>query len=171
MKAIKRVKEDLPEIKVLFLGKYYPLSIKEDLQDYINKNNLTNHIELKDPVPYKEVAKYYQLSKIGLVLLKKVKTFEVSMPIKIFEYMAYGLPIIVSDFGHMKDYIENDSCGITVSPDNTKYIAAAVSLLLQDRDLYNKFSENGLKASLTKYRWEMEFDKLLTYYKKALDDR
>ena len=93
------------------------------------------------------------------------------MPIKVFEYMAFGLPIIGSDFGHIKDYIEKDSCGITVSPDDTQAITAAVLLLLEDRDLYQKFSENGLKASMTKYRWEMEFDKLLEYYKIALDDR
>ncbi|MCP4883398.1 MAG: glycosyltransferase family 4 protein [Flavobacteriales bacterium] len=171
LKAVNSIKETLPEIKVLILGKYYPLSLKEDLYDYINKNNLQDHIELKNAVPYNEVAKYYQLSKIGLVLLKKVKTFEVSMPIKIFEYMAFGLPIIGSDFGHIKDYIEKDSCGITVSPDDTESIGAAVLSLLKDHDLYQKLSENGLKASLTKYRWELEFDKLLEYYKKALNDR
>jgi len=171
LKAVNRVKEELPEIKVLILGKYYPLSVKDDLQDYINNNNLTNHIELKDAVPYNEVAKYYQLSKVGLVLWKKVKTFEICMPIKVFEYMAFGLPIIGSDFGHIKDYIEKDSCGITVSPDDTEAIGVAVLSLLKDHDLYQKLSENGLKASLTKYRWELEFDKLLEYYKKALDDR
>jgi len=171
LKAVKRIKETLPQIKVLLMGKYYPLSIKEDLQDYINKNNLSNHIELRDAVPYKEVARYYQLSKVGLVLWKKVKTFEMCMPIKVFEYMAFGLPIIGSDFGHIKDYIKKDSCGITVSPEDTQSIASAILLLLKDHDLYQKYSENGLRASLIKYRWELEFDKLLEYYKKALDDR
>ena len=171
LKAVNRIKETLPEIKVLLLGKYYPLSIKDELQDYVNRENLTNNIELRDAVPYKEVAKYYQLSKVGLVFWKKVKTFEMSMPIKVFEYMAFGLPIIGSDFGHIKDYIEKDSCGITVSPDDTEAITAAVQLLLKNHNLYQKYSENGLRASTTKYRWEMEFDKLLEYYKIALDDR
>jgi len=67
--------------------------------------------------------------------------------------------------------IEKESCGITVSPDDTEAIGVAVLSLLKDHDLYQKLSENGLKASLTKYRWELEFDKLLEYYKKALDDR
>ena len=171
LKAVNRVKEEIPGIKALLLGKYYPSSIKEQLLDYINTNNLHNHIVLKEAVPYKEVGEYYRLSKIGLVLLKKVKTFEVSMPIKIFEYMAFGLPIIGSDFGHMKDYIEKDSCGISVSPVDTEAISAAIVLLLKDYDLYQRCSENGLRATLTKYRWELEFDKLLEYYKKALDDR
>jgi len=93
------------------------------------------------------------------------------MPIKIFEYMAFGLPIIGSDFGHMRDYIQKEKCGITVAPDDTKAIADAILLLMTNHDLYNKYSENGRRAALTKYKWEFEFNKLLAYYKKALDER
>lgn len=171
MKAVNSLKEVLPKIKVLLMGNYYPLSLKDELQDFIDKNNLNDLVELKNAVPYKEVAQYYHLSKIGLVLLQKVKTFEISMPIKIFEYMAFGLPIIGSDFGHMRDYIQKEKCGITVAPDDTKAIADAILLLMTNHDLYNKYSENGRRAALTKYKWEFEFNKLLAYYKKALDER
>ena len=123
-----------------------------------------------DAVPYKEVARYYELSKVGLVLLQRVKTFEISMPIKIFEYMAFGLPIIGSDFGHMKDYIEKESCGITVAPNDTKAIADAALRILNDKDLYMIYSENGKRAAHNKYRWELEFNKLLQFYNKALDE-
>jgi glycosyltransferase involved in cell wall biosynthesis len=171
LKAVNIIKEELPNIKVLFLGNYFPISIKDELQTFININNLNDLVELKDAVPYQEVAHYYSLSKIGLVLLQRVKTFEISMPIKIFEYMAFGLPVIGSDFGHMKDYIQKDACGITVDPQDTAAIADAVLSLMNNHDLYQKYSENGRRAALTKYKWEFEFDKLLMYYKKALDDR
>ena len=171
VKAVNMVKEELPNIKVLFLGNYFPISFKDELQTFINKNNLNDLVELKDAVPYKEVAHYYSLSKIGLVLLQRVKTFEISMPIKIFEYMAFGLPVIGSNFGHMKAYIQKDSCGITVPPDNSRAIADAILSLMKNDDLYQFYSNNGRQASLTKYKWEFEFNKLLLYYKKALDDR
>jgi glycosyltransferase involved in cell wall biosynthesis len=93
------------------------------------------------------------------------------MPIKIFEYMSFGLPIIASNFGHMKDYIQNDSCGTLVDPTNADEIAAVMTELLSNRAIYQRFSENGRKAAMQKYRWELEFEKLLNYYKKALNER
>ncbi len=171
LKAVNLLKEELPNIKVLLLGNYFPASLKDELQGFVNKNKLDHLVELKDAVPYKEVAHYYSLSKIGLVLLQKTKTFEISMPIKIFEYMAFGLPVIGSDFGHMKDYIQKDQCGISVDPNDSKAIAEAILSLMNNHELYKKFSDNGRQAALTKYKWEFEFNKLLGYYKKALDER
>lgn len=171
IKAIKKAKEAVPEIKALFIGNYYPSFLKGQMTDLLIKEDLIENIELHDAVPYREVAEFYNKSKIGLVLLQKVKTFEVSMPIKIFEYMAFGLPVIGSDFGHMKDYIERDLCGIAVVPDDTEGIARAIVTVLKDEKLYLKYSENGRIAAKSKYRWELEFEKLLGHYKTALDAR
>ena len=171
IKAIKKTKEDLPKIKALFIGNYFPSSLKEQMTDLLVKEDLIGNIKLHDAVPYREVAEFYNKSKIGLVLLQKVKTFEVSMPIKIFEYMAFGLPVIGSDFGHMKDYIQRDRCGIAVAPDDPEAIARATTTILKDEKLYMNFSQNGKEAAMSKYRWEMEFEKLLSYYKTALDAR
>ena len=170
LKAVKMIKITYPEIKALLLGNYFPLRLKDELQEFIDTNDLGKQVELMDAVPYKEVARYYELSKVGLVLLQRVKTFEISMPIKIFEYMAFGLPIIGSDFGHMKDYIEKESCGITVAPNDTKAIADAALRILNDKDLYMIYSENGKRAAHNKYRWELEFNKLLQFYNMALDE-
>ena len=170
-KAIKKAREQFPEIKALFLGNYYPLSIKDQLSDMLKKEGLADNIILHEAVPYQRVADYYNKSKIGLVLLQKVKTFEVSMPIKIFEYMAFGLPIIGSNFGHMKDYIQRDKCGIAVKPNDTESISRAIVKILKDEELYMKYSKNGRMAAKSKYRWELEFKKLIGYYKTALDAR
>ena len=171
VKAVKKVREEIPEIKALFLGNCYPPEFKERLRSFIDSHNLSHHIELAEAVPYRQVAHYYQLSKIGLVLLQRVKTFEISMPIKLFEYMAHGLPVIGSDFGHMKTYIQNDDCGIAVDPKDTEAIAKAVVDLLTNHELYARYSDNGKRASREKYRWEMEFEKLMSYYNKALNAR
>jgi len=171
IKAIKSSKAYYPEIKALFLGNYYPSSLKNELSDLLKTESLNENITLHDAVPYRKVADYYNKSKIGLVLLQKVKTFEVSMPIKIFEYMAFGLPIIGSDFGHMKDYIERDACGIAVTPNDTEAISRAIVKMLKDEELWMKYSENGRNAAKSKYRWDLELEKLIGYYKTALDAR
>ena len=170
LKAVKLIQKELPQIKVLFLGNYFPSALQDDMLKYLKENGLVDAVVLKNAVPYKEVARYYRASKIGLVVLHKVKTFEISMPIKLFEYMAFGLPVIGSDFGHIKDYIRKDNCGITVAPNDHTAIAKAAIRMLKDPDLYEQYSTNGRRASQEKYRWEIEFEKLVVYYNKALNE-
>lgn len=171
LKATKTAIEKTPTIQVVFLGKYSPLSLKEELQSYIDKNDLKKNITLLDHVNYSQVSNYYNQSKIGIVTLLQSKTFEVSMPIKIFEYMAFGLPIIGSNFGHIKEYILKENCGIVVNPNNTKEIAFAMIEILTNIDKYKLYSENGRTATLNKFKWEIEFQRLLDFYKKALNER
>ncbi len=171
LEATEIVRKKIPSIKVVLLGKYSPETLKKDLQDYIHINGLQMNIELLSEVNYSEVSKYYNKSKIGLVTLLRSKTFEISMPIKVFEYMAFGLPIIGSNFGHIKNYIEKENCGITVNPDNPENIATAMIELLTNKKKYEMYSKNGRRATLTKFKWDIEFNRLLGFYTKALYER
>jgi glycosyltransferase involved in cell wall biosynthesis len=171
IKATEIALKKMPNIKVVLLGKYSPATLKKDLQDYININKLQKNVELLSEVSYSEVSKFYNKSKIGLVTLLRSRTFEISMPIKVFEYMAFGLPIIGSNFGHIKKYIEKENCGITVDPDNPENIANAMIELLTNEKKYEIYSKNGRRATLAKYKWDIEFNRLLDFYTKALYER
>lgn len=171
LKALKKARIKKEDIQLAFLGNYYPPGLKQEMRAYLEKNDLTQNVHLLDAVPYRQVADYYEQSRIGLALLQPVKTFEVSLPIKLFEYMMFGLPVIGSDFGHIKKYVRQDRCGVLVAPDDTDQIARAMTDLLSSRKLYDQYSENGRKAAKSKYRWEGEFKKLTEHYKRALDGR
>ena len=171
LEATLLAKEKMPTIKVAFVGTYSPNNLKNELSGFILNNNLEENIILHSAVDYNKISEFYNKSKVGLVTLFPNKTFEISMPIKIFEYMAFGLPIIGSNFGHIKEYIEEDNCGIIVNSLDSIEISNAMIELLTDRKKYDLYSNNGRKATLKKYRWDFEFDRLIGYYTKLLNER
>lgn len=171
LEATKIVVKTKPKIKVVFVGRYSPDSLKFKMQNFIENNNLTNNVELFSFVNYTEISDFYNKSKVGLITWLPVKALSIKMPIKIFEYMAFGLPIIGSNFGHIKEYVVKENCGIVVNPNNTKEIAHAMIEILSNIDKYKFYSENGRTATLNKFKWEIEFQRLLDFYKKALNER
>ncbi|MET2985800.1 glycosyltransferase family 4 protein [Aureibaculum conchae] len=171
IEAIKIAKKTIPNITLVFVGRYSPENLKQKLQNFIDSNNLKNNVQLFPFVNYKAVSNFYNSSKVGLIAWLPKKALTIKMPIKIFEYMAFGLPIIGSNFGHINNYIEGDNCGVTVNPDNPNEIAEAMVNLLTNKQKYNEFSENGRKVTLQKYKWELELNRLIGFYNKALDDR
>jgi len=102
--------------------------------------------------------------KVGLLLLHPHKSFQNAYPVKLFEYMAAGLPVVCSNFSLWEQMLEEDRFGESCNPLIVHEIATKVKLLLSDKELWTQYSEKGKTAVQEKYHWEKESDKLLKVY-------
>lgn len=115
-------------------------------------------------VTHNEVYNVYNQSRVGLVLLHPTPSFVASYPVKLFEYMSAGLPIVASDFPLWRQIIEDAECGMLVDPLNLDQVAEAITYLLDNPQQAEEMGRNGYKAVCTKYNWQSEFDKLNDFY-------
>jgi len=162
--AVSKCKIELPEIKLLLLGKVCNNDFNNKIIRTIHEYNLTTNIEFKNWVPYSEVENYLSKSKVGMVILLPIPKFFKNIPIKQFEYMAFGLPVIGSDLPPITQFVKPVNAGILVDPTNIQNISDAIIRLLTDIDTYNKMSKNALKAAKEKYNWKFEEKKYLKLF-------
>lgn len=114
----------------------------------------------------KNVYQLMNSSVAGLVILHPLQSYIDSLPIKMFEYMSSGIPVICSDFEIWKSIVEQERCGICVNPLNVKEISDAMNFLLNNTEKSKLMGINGKKAVLEKYNWQVEEKKLLELYYK-----
>lgn len=114
----------------------------------------------------REVNELYSRAVVGLCTLKYNKNIYNAFPIKLFEYMAAGIPVVCSDFPLWKKIVKEENCGIVVDPENAEEILEAVNRLLDNRELAQQMATNGKKAVLNRYNWAIEEEKLLDFYQK-----
>lgn len=110
------------------------------------------------------VRQVLQNSMAGLVTLHPTINYLDSLPVKMFEYMAVGLPVIASDFPLWKSIIKDSQCGICVDPNNPQAIAEAIDYLVSHPAEAELMGRNGQRAIHEKYNWDIEEHKLLTFY-------
>jgi len=113
-----------------------------------------------------KIRDVYSKSKIGLVTLHPIINYSDALPVKMFEYMACGLPVIASNVPLWKQIIEENKCGICVNPFNSEDIANTINKMVENPALLKEMGANGRKAILSKYNWSFEESKLLKLYKK-----
>ena len=113
-----------------------------------------------------DILKTISESRVGLAVLKNLPNYVDAYPIKIFEYMAAGVPVVASNFPIWKEIVEGNNCGVCVAPDNKKAIADAANNLLSNETLAQQMGANGKKAIKEKYNWETESRNLLSFYAK-----
>lgn len=142
--------------------------------DYSNFENKVrglkgfSKVEFREWLPYKEVVNYLHNADAGIVVLQPIPNYIESMPNKLFEYMAAGLPVIASNFPLWQEIVEGNNCGILVDPLEPKDIARAIEYLILNPEIRKQMGVNGRKAIIDKYNWEREEMKLLKTYEKMI---
>ncbi len=116
-----------------------------------------------------EVRGILESSKVGLVTLHKTINYKDALPVKMFEYMLAGIPVIASDIELWQKIVNDNKCGICVEPMNPKEIAKAVNYLIENDELAYQMGQNGRKAVEEKFNWNNEEQILLETYKKILE--
>ncbi len=120
-----------------------------------------------------EVAEILARSKVGLVTLYPVPNYVNSLPIKMFEYMAMGVPVVYSDFAFWKTLAGNEQdgvCGIAVDPYDPAEIRKACEYIISHPEEAKQMGENGKRLVHEKYNWKHEEAKLLALYKELLGE-
>lgn len=118
-----------------------------------------------------QVNELYGRSVAGMVTLLPMANYIYSQPIKMFEYMAAGLPFVASDFSLWKSIVEENGCGICVDCGKTDEVREAVKRLLEDPCRAQEMGRNGRKAVEIKYNWDVEEKKLVSLYQDLLGKR
>lgn len=85
-------------------------------------------------------------------------------PLKIFEYMACGVPAIVSDTPSTREIVSDGENGLLVRPGDAHGLAEALVRVLDDPDLTEILRKGALEAAKS-FSWENSTEKLIGLYK------
>jgi glycosyltransferase involved in cell wall biosynthesis len=161
VRAIEKLNETVPCTFVL-AGSFAPPA----LEDEVRSMDGFKYTDFKGFLDRDGVKKTLAEADMGLVLLHPEPRFVVSLPIKMFEYMSAGVPVIASNFPIWQEIVENNNCGICVDPLNVNQIAEAMKWILENPEEAAQMGRNGRRAVETIYNWEAESKKLVGVYEK-----
>jgi len=75
-------------------------------------------------------------------------------PLKFYDSISNGVPVIMSDIGGLGQVIRTHECGFVVDPADVKGIRVAMDRLASNRELLRAMSENALAAADREFSWE-----------------
>ena len=88
-------------------------------------------------------------------------------PIKLFEYMIAGLPIVSSNLPRLSAIVQEVQCGILVEPGQPEALAEAIQWLLEHPAEAQAMGDRGRQAVLQTYNWNSQAQLLLDLYRRV----
>jgi glycosyltransferase involved in cell wall biosynthesis len=148
-------------VELWLMGRFYPAAFEREIR-HIAGSNVVIHPQ----VPFDQVPQYIQSSDIGVVCFHPTPAELGTLPVKMFEYMQAGLPVVASDFPVWRGIIESAGCGLLVAPGpgSSQQIAAAIRHLVNDSHLRQRMGQAGIRAVREKYSWQNEVVALIAEY-------
>lgn len=128
---------------------------------FVKPSELAAYITAFDVVlaPYQRVVHGYNSSN---------NLAEWTSPMKIFDYMSGGKPIIASDLPFMREVLESGQNAILCDPDDISAWSQALYKLSSDREFAQGLGAAAKEKFLVHYKWEKRAQKVLNFLKVAL---
>ncbi len=121
-------------------------------QDFKLKDNLPSSISYLGPKPYHEIPEIISKSHLGLSFRKPGKISHDSFPVKTYEYIGVGIPIIVTPISEAGCYVSNSGIGFQFDPYDKKAILEKIIEISRSPELYNTLTSNlkGIRSQFSR---------------------
>ena len=93
------------------------------------------------------LKEYLDRTDAGVIHLRNNKLYKTVVPSKMFEYMAMGVPILHGVSGESLQIINKYNLGLHFVSESPEDLCSVILELYKNKSLYNKISENCVKAS------------------------
>lgn len=156
IRALPEIRKKIPDINLEIIGGGEQ---QKELEELTKKLGLSAHVKFHGWKEKKEAEKILADGAIGLApfntdIDEKIKNAD---PAKIKDYMALGLPIVMTGASLNAGTISKLKCGIVIN-NTPQSLAKAVIRLLSDKDIWRQYRENALKY-VQQFDWNYLFSK------------
>lgn len=163
IQAISILIKEIPAIKLWLVGKS---SADEELKLLTKRLNLTPYVMFEGWRDASLLPSYISGSHITLSPLKRNKHHDTTYANKIFQYMAMGKALVVSDCIAQAELIEITKSGLVHKANDPEDLASQILILYRKKEFLKQFGENG-KLNVSKlYNWKVTSSDLNELYRK-----
>lgn len=119
-------------------------------------------------IPHEELPFFLREAHIGWSVLPEISPFIMSLPNKIFEYLACGLLIVATNISNIRHLFWKSPVAILVHEEDAEGIASMIRSAFPEKEQLSELKKLAQETFLNRFTWEREESKLLDVYQSVL---
>jgi glycosyltransferase involved in cell wall biosynthesis len=129
----------------------------------VTEMGLAERVTLTGRVPPDRVPDYYLLGDVSVDPVHDDATARARSPLKLFESLATGRPVLTGDVGDRREHLGDGQAGLLVTPGSSLALAEGMLALLGDSALRREMSRQG-RALAERYYWDVQVHEFARVY-------
>jgi glycosyltransferase involved in cell wall biosynthesis len=168
VEAFAQVLANVPTAQLLHVGHMAPPELEDEVRADAAARCIEPAVSLTGRVPFEQIGEHLKRAAVGWVTWQPVPKNEKNIPTKLFEYMAYRLPVVSSDLPSTRAFVRDGQNGYLVSASDPAAHAAAIIRLLRQPEEAAAMGQRGQELVRTQYNWDEMEKRLLALYEEVL---
>lgn len=160
--ALKKVVKMHPNVELKIAG-HGPQ--EQELRSLTKKLGLEDKVNFLGFIKHADVHKVYQSADIFCLT-----SVEDPNPLVIKEAMSYGLPVVATEVGAVREYVDS-SIGLIVPPRDVSKLVQSINYLLEHKELRLKMAKKARQRAEKKYSWDRIIDQYISLYQEVLKEK
>jgi glycosyltransferase involved in cell wall biosynthesis len=154
----------------LFLvGHFMPPELEQEVRNRISDLGVTDSVTITGRIPFEKIGDFLENAAVGWLPWLDYPKNQKNIPTKIFEYMAYRLPVVTSDLASTRPFVIDGQNGLRVPSGDVDAHAKAIKFLLHSQKEAREMGRRGQEMVKEKWNWDQEEKKLVGFYKDLLN--
>jgi len=152
IEAFSYIVQQLPGLKLVLIGSG-PQNEVDSLKDDIRNLNLENEVLFTGPLPHSEVVDWLKYATILALSRPNNKQAEGGIPSKVGEYLATGVPCVITNVGDLPMYLKDGfDCFISEPNSATEFANKMAECLQSDM----KAIGNNAKQTVMRFNYDVQ---------------
>lgn len=135
----------------------------EEIRHLVESFGLNDCVRIDPPIPYEKIPQAIAECDVGIIPLPNWQGWNVSSPIKLFEYLACGKPVIVTDIPAHRAVLDGMSFAFWAGNGSASEIAAAMNALIAAKSALTGLSRAARDYVCQRYTWARQADRLALF--------
>jgi len=155
--ALRELRHLRPRVRLVVIGSGRD---ERHFREEAGRLGVSDRVEFRGWLDHHEALAAVAACDVGLVPHHVTESWQTTIPNKLFDYMAMGKPVIVSNARPTERIVTSERCGAVFADRDTSGLAEAI-VAVADRGLREEYGRRGRAAVRRTYNWETDERRLL----------
>jgi glycosyltransferase involved in cell wall biosynthesis len=128
--------------------------LRGDLERDLRLRGLLHSVVFTGARPHEEIAALIGQFDVALAPYAYLDHAFYFSPLKLFEYMACGVPVVAAASGQIAEVVQDGETGLLYPPGDLEALTAACGRLLADSALRQRLGQPGAREVHSRYTWD-----------------
>ncbi|MCR4513383.1 glycosyltransferase family 4 protein [Aeromicrobium sp. 50.2.37] len=162
LEAVSRIRDDHPDLRVMIVGGGSEASRLEEARSELGLEDI---VLLLGKIPFDQVEAHYSLVDIAPITRLSSPVTEIVSPLKPFEALAMGKPLVTSDVAVLKEFV-NGTNGLLFRKDDVESLAEVLDRVAGDAALRASLAEEGRRWVIANRDWDVLSGRVTALYER-----
>ena len=163
IESFNRITEKYPEINLVLIGKGD--SVKEEIiiKDLVAKLNVEKRVFFLGQLSRDKIPAYLNNAKILALARPKSMVADAGFPSKLTEYLATGVPVVVTEVGDIPVYLKDNENAFLSKPDSVDAFAEKLDFALSNYEFAKEVALKGKELTNTVFNYNYQAKRMISY--------